>query len=167
MSSDMLKALQHSSLHALLMMLSKALSREGYGDIQILDRRQNKEKSRESGHELLCLSRFGGLTMRVVVKVVRQPLRRRMFDEFAGVILRTKASFGLLVSTHQANEKVMKWQEAYACLRLIPIDGNRLVQLLQKHQIGVRKSGTPDFAFLDALEGLAHRIQDFLTEEAP
>lgn len=161
----MMHALKQSSLHALLILLSKALTREGFGDVQILDRRQDKQKSRFSGHEVLCESSVGQVPFRMVVKVIRKPFRRDMFDQLAGVVVRRKADVGMLVNTHQGNEKVMKWQDDYGSHRIVVLDGPKLVQMLARHGVGIRKSGEPDHAFLDALEEQALRIQMFMEAE--
>lgn len=62
--------LQRCSLHVLLMVVEQALARSGFGDVEILDRRRNKQKSRFGGHELSCRTRIGSLPATVLVKVV-------------------------------------------------------------------------------------------------
>jgi hypothetical protein len=49
------RALQQCSLHSLILLTTKALGRSGFGDVQILDRRQSKQ-SGNAAHESNCQS---------------------------------------------------------------------------------------------------------------
>ena len=157
--------LQTCSLHSLLMLTSKALTREGFGDVQILDRRQAKQKSRYGGHELMCETTIGSLPAKVVVKVINEDLRLRMFDELAGVVDRMKADLGILVTPRYVSAKLFGQQESYSRSRIALIDGNGLASLLSKHGIGMRPKGEIDYAFFSSLEEVSDRILTFMHKE--
>jgi restriction endonuclease Mrr len=157
-------ALKQCSLHSLLMLTSKALTRSGFGDVQILDRRQSRQKSRYGGHELVCVAQLGDLPMRVVVKVINDAIRVRMLDELAGVIDRTKADFGLLVTPHHLTPKAAREQAKYRKSRIEVIDGKQLSAILTRHKVGVRPKGEVDYAFFGELEMQSGRILNFIAE---
>jgi hypothetical protein len=164
-NTAMMKMLQTASLHSLLMMTSKALSRSGFGDVQILDRREAKQKSRYGGHELLCVTTIGGVPVRIVVKVIRDSFRVRMFDELAGVVIRQNADMGILISPHQGNEIGMKWQPQYRPLKIYSMDGHALSRMISRSRIGTKDGFTPDYAFLEALEEMGSRVRSFMNRE--
>src|SRR5579871_2191023 len=96
--SELEYTLKNCSLHVLLMLTSRVLTRSGLGDAQILDRRHTKQKSRFGGHEILCETVVGDATYRTIVKVVNDTGRLRMLDELAGSVIRMKADRGILVT---------------------------------------------------------------------
>ncbi|MBS1714912.1 MAG: restriction endonuclease [Armatimonadetes bacterium] len=157
-------ALQNCSLHSLLMVTSKVLSRAGFGDVQILDRRESRQKSRYGGHELLCQMDVGTVPAKVVVKVVRDSVRQRMLDELAGTVIRRNADMGLLVATKHVSPLARRNKDRYNPLKLQIIDGDGLVELLTRFQIGVRPHGEVDYAFFGGLEAQSFRILSFLAE---
>jgi hypothetical protein len=161
-NTAMMKMLQTASLHSLLMMTSKALSRSGFGDVQILDRREAKQKSRYGGHELLCVTTIGGIPVRVVVKVIRDTFRIRMFDELAGVVIRQHADMGILISPRQGSEIGMKWQPQYRPLKIYSMDGHALSRMISRSRIGTKDGLTPDYAFLEELEEMGARVRSFI-----
>lgn len=164
-STSMMEMLQKASLHALLMMTAKALSRSGFGDVTILDRREAKQKSRYGGHELLCVTTIGGVPFRVVVKVVRDSFKVRMFDELAGVVIRQNADMGILISPCQGNEIGMKWQPQYRPLKIYSMDGHALARMISRSRIGTKDGLTPDYAFLEELEEMGARVRSYIKRE--
>lgn len=157
-------ALQNCSLHSLLMVTSKVLSRAGYGDVQILDRRESRQKSRYGGHELLCELNVGTVPAKVVVKVVRDSVRQRMLDELAGTVIRRNADMGLLVATKHVSPLARRNKDRYNPLRLQIIDGDSLAGLLALYRVGVRPHGEVDYAYFGGLEARSFRILSFLAE---
>lgn len=157
-------ALQNTSLHALLMLVSKGLTRAGFGDVQILDRRQSRQKSRFGGHELQCFTSVGNLPGKVVVKVIRDGIRVRMLDEMAGVIQRTGADLGLIISPFHITRKAKKVVSDYRGTRINVLDGEALAELLKQYEIGIRGKGGVDYAFFGGLEELAERLTQFMRE---
>lgn len=162
--SQVKRALQNCSLHSLLLLTSKVLSRAGYGDVQFLDRRQSRQKSRYGGHELLCETDLRTVPAKVVVKVVRDSVRQRMLDELAGTVIRRNADMGLLVATGTVSSLARRNAGRYSPLRLQVIDGDALAGLLAQYGIGVRPHGEVDYAFFGGLEEQSYRILTFLTE---
>lgn len=158
-------ALEQCSLHSLLMLTSKVLSRSGFGDVQILDRRQPRQKSRYGGHEIMCLGSVGSVPVKVVVKVIKDSVRLRMLDELAGTVIRTKADMGLIVSPFHLSATAKKHQDSYTSVRLETVDVSELARLLRLYGIGVRERGSVDFQFFAALEEAGVRILNFMRRE--
>jgi len=154
--------LKRCSLHSLLIVTSQALSRAGFGDVQLLDRRQSKQKSRFGGHELLCEGTIGGMPFRVIVKVIQDSVRLRMLDELAGSVRRTNADMGLIVSPHGLTANAAKHLSSYTPMRLEAIAGRTFSELLSRYHIGVRSRGEVDYAFFGELESASLRLISFL-----
>lgn len=163
--SELRNLIQESSLHATLLLVAKALSRSGYGDIEILDRREPRQKSRYGGCELQCRSSFANVPVRIIVKVIRDSVRVRMLDEMAGAIDRTKADFGIVVSTADLSQRARTVRQAYRKSRVEVIDLELLTDMLAKFRIGVRPSGSPDYAFFGTLNDQIRRVNKFLSYE--
>lgn len=155
-------ALQNSSLHALLLMVSKALSRSGYGDVKILDRRQSTQKSRFGGHELVCEGTLGTRPVTVIVKVVRDSARIRHLDELAGTVIRMGADSGVLVTPFHITRTAQTLLGRYGPIRTTVIDGSELAQWFAQLAIGTRSGGEVDYAFFGELEELSDRVMAFL-----
>ncbi len=155
--------LQGSSLHVLLMLVSKILTRSGYGDIQLLGRRLKAQKSRVGGCELLCQTNMGHVPIKVIIKVINDGVRTRMLDEMAGAIDRTGSDFGIVVSTEDLSPKVAKNQGKYGKSRVEVIDGTHFASMLKKFKIGIRQDGSPDYAFFGELENQLERVNEFLS----
>lgn len=162
-NSPLTGALQNTSLHALLMIVSKGLSRAGFGDVSIQDRRQPRQKSRHGGHEIQCLTSVGSLPSKVVVKVIRDSVRVRMLDELAGTVLRTGADLGLIISPFHLTRKAKAHLDSYRSARISALDGVALSELLAKHGIGVRGTGSVDYEFFGGIEEIAEKLQAFLS----
>lgn len=157
--------LQQSSLHTLLMVTSKMLSQSGFGDVQILDRRETRQKSRFGGHELLCQTTMGSLPIRVIVKVINDAVRLRMMDELAGAVMRTKADMGLIVSPHHVTASAKRHQAAHKTARVTVIDGSELANRLIRLGIGVRSFGEVDYQYFGHLEEYGERVLEFIKSD--
>jgi len=149
--------LQQVSLHTLLMVTSGMLSRSGFGDVRVLDRRTPKQKSRYGGHELMCYGSLGILPMKIIVKVLADGIRLRHLDEMAGAVDRTRADLGLVISPHRLSGGALKHRESYKKSRIEVIDGPVLADLLIRNGVGVG-GGQVDEAFFEALEEASPRI---------
>lgn len=156
------KALQQCSLHALLIICSKVLTRSGFGDVQILDRRQNKQKSRFGGHELLCQTNLGFIPIKMIVKVARDTVRTRMLDELAGTVIRTSADLGLIITPYHLTTRAVKHKDAYKGVRIDSLDGSGLADLLRRYQYGVLLSGKVDYGFFTSLEESAIAFMPYI-----
>ncbi len=157
--------LKGSSLHVCLMLVSKVLTRTGYGDIQVLDRRHRRQKSSIGGCELLCQTSIGSVPIKVIIKIIKDSVRTRMLDEMAGAIDRTKSDFGIVVSTEELSDKARLTRDEYKKSRVEVIDCLLFSEMLQKFRIGVRPNGEPDYAFFAELEGQLDRVNEFLAYE--
>ena len=158
----LVEMLKDCSLHTLLMLTSKALTRSGFGDVQLLDRRQSKQRSRYGGHELVCRGNLGTLPMKVIVKVINDSVRVRMLDELAGVVIRTRADAGIIVTPHHVTTNALRQQGTYSRARIEIIDGHALAGLLSKFGIGQRGRGEVDYAFFGALHEMSDRVLSFI-----
>lgn len=163
----LVEMLKDCSLHTLLMLTSKALTRSGFGDVQILDRRQSKQRSRYGGHELVCRGNLGTLPMKVIVKVINDSVRVRMLDELAGAVVRNRADAGLIVTPHHLTTNAARQQGQYRPARVEVIDGPALAGLLSKFGIGQRGRGEVDYAFFGALHEMSGRILSFIATQKP
>jgi len=163
-TDELTGALQQCSLHALLMLTSKALSRAGF-DTELLDRRQTRQKSRNGGHEILCVARLGNIPVRMIVKVIRDDVRTRMLDELAGAVLRSSADLGLIVSPFNVSPKMEAKQAGYRPARVEAVGGDSLASLMRCSGIAVRPSGEVDYQFLGELENVSERLLEFIGKE--
>lgn len=157
----MVEMLKGCSLHSLLMLTSKVLTRSGFGEVEILDRRETKQRSRYGGHELRCTVNLGIVPMKVIVKVINDSVRVRMLDELTGTVSRTKADLGLIVTPHHLTSTAKLHQAFYRQARVQVIDGQQLAGMLQKAGIGVRDRDV-DYAFFGALEDVSGRLLAFI-----
>ncbi len=163
--SELKFMLQSSSLHTLLLLTSKMLARQGFGDVQFMDRRDAKQKSRYGGHELLCESTLGSFQIKVIVKVIGDSIRLRMLDELAGVVMRTGSDLGIIVSPYPLSRTVAKYNAHYHAARLMIIDGDGLASRLSTLGIGTRPSGGVDYQFFSHLSEVGDRARSFLQME--
>lgn len=154
-------ALQGTTLHTLLLLVSKALARSGYGDVEIMDRRHERQKSRFGGHELLCTTSVGDRQIKVLVKVLKEAIRVRNLDEMCGTIGRMQADLGLVVSRMHITKDAKRLLPKFEGSRVSAIDGETLALLMEKHKIGVRGGGV-DYAFFGELEEVSDRVLLFL-----
>ncbi len=156
-------ALRSCSLHVLLMIVSKALSRSGYGDVRFLDRRHSRQKSRFGGHELVCETTLGTRPLKIVVKVVRDSARIRHLDELAGTVIRMGADSGLLITPFHVTKTARSLLDKYGPVRTSVIDGAALAEWLQRLGIGVRGEADVDWAYFGELEEVSDRVLAFLS----
>jgi hypothetical protein len=148
------------------MLTSKALTRAGFGDVEIMDRRTSKEKSRFGGYELSCRLMLGSLPAKVIVKVLsRDTIRQRQLDELAGSVMRSGADAGLIVSPYPLPQALLGAVRSYRPLKIHVIDGPLLAELLTRSSIGIGPKGRPDFAFFSELEDTSLKIQSFMRRE--
>lgn len=145
--------LQLSSL-AFEQLIARLLEACGYGRVQSLNASSGelpqslgfgRRASQTGGADLRALSPNGlGRVMTLAqVKQYRTPVSRRFVDELRGAMLRTGAQQGLLLTTssfygpaHTAVHEISA--EGVAPVHLV--DGEELLNLLIKHQLGVRES---------------------------
>lgn len=152
MERELQTLLKNSSLHTLLLVAAKMLSRSGFGDIEFAGRLKRRDKSLDGGHELFCTGTLGSVQIRTVVKVVNDSVRLRMIDELAGTALRMRADFGVIVSTQHITAAALRFQFSHRPIRIVVIDGWEFAHSLRKLGIGVRPSGDVDYQFFGALE---------------
>lgn len=160
--APLIEMLKDCSLHSLLLLPSKALSRAGFGEIQILDRRQSKQRSRYGGHELVCRGNLGSVPTKVIVKVINDSVRVRMLDELAGAVIRNRADLGLIVTPHHVTSNAARQQGEYRPARIEVIDGKALARMLSYVGIGQRSPGEVDYAFFGALHDMSKRVLTFI-----
>lgn len=162
MNAPLIGSLQNASLHALLLIVSKTLARLGYGDIQILDRRLPRQRSRYGGHELRCYTLVGDAPTQVIVKIVRQPVRVRMLDELAGAVKRRGADMGVIITPFHLTRNVPAALKQFRSPRLVAYDGERLARLMREHRIGVRLNDSVDYEFFGGLELFSGQVNEFI-----
>lgn len=163
MTNDpLVHALQKCSFHPRLMMVQKALIKAGYGDVEILDRRDAGQKSRYGGHELSCVLATGPVPLKVNVKVLTEDVRIRTFDELAGCLIRTGADAGLVITTGKITRSGAKWQAKFeGKSRMDAMDGRALADLIRRSGFATRQNGEPDYAFFTELEKVSEKVRAF------
>ena len=158
-------ALSGLSLHALLILMSRLLTRAGYGDVHLLGRREARGRSPEIGHELVCHAPLGGLAATVVVKVLRDTARVRHLDELSGVALRRGADAALLVAPRGISRSALAAAPLYAPRRIEALGVPEIARLMALHRVGVLPDGSPDPQFFEGLENASQRLLGFLHAE--
>ncbi len=140
------------------MLAQKALARSGFGDVHLLDRRLSKQKTRDGGHELACYCTFGILRVKVVVKLINDPVNLRMCSELASTVRRMKADFGVIIGTRHVTAAAKKHLAFFRDEKVVILNGDSFASLLRKHRLGVRPGGAVDYAYLSALEHVSPKI---------
>ena len=158
---ELKRSLQSASLHPLLLMVSKVLSRSGYGDVQIMGRRLPRQKSKDGGHEILCELTQGPRSFRTVVKVVRDSVRIRNLDELAGTMIRTHADSGIVISPRHVTGKARDLLHAYD-MEVSVVDGETLSAWLVQLGIGIKANGQVDRDYFNGLEAISPEIITFM-----
>jgi len=147
------RVLQDLSLNELIMLLEKLLPFEGFGDVEVLDRRKTKQKSRFGGFEMRCRTKVGNQAGIVLVKVVPKfPLNTRMVHELAGCGLEHDALLSLLVSPFNRSPSRAFAQALQPKLRVRIIDVPELIRLMNCSGLGIRPKGEVDYAFFANLK---------------
>ncbi|MEI7575540.1 MAG: restriction endonuclease [Armatimonadota bacterium] len=159
----LVQMLQTCSLHEIEMLLQMTLSREGFGDIEIMHRRKSKQKSRYGGYDLVCRKGTGFGLETVIIKVVRDTVRIRHLSELVGEVDRSKADLGIIVSPFGLCDSAGEELPKYSRARIKVVDGQRLARLLAKYSLGIRPSGEVDYAYFTGLKAASLRIISFLT----
>lgn len=158
-------ALATLSLHPLLILVSRLLSRSGYGDVHLLGRREAKGRTPEIGHEIVCHALLGGMSATVVVKVIRDVARVRHLDELSGVALRRGADAALLVAPRGLSRSATAALGSYAPRRIDVLDAPEIAHLMKVHRVGVLSSGEVDHAFLQGLEESSQLLLGFIRDK--
>ncbi len=160
-NEDMQAALNGLSFHALLIIVVKILAQAGFGDVQIMDRRTTRQKSRFGGFEVLCEGSHGTEKWTIPVKVIPDAINLRMVDELAGVVQRRKASGVMIIGTQGVAKNVAKHIDSYTT-RPIIWGIEELAHQAVRLGVGVRKGGGVDYAFFGQLEMVSDMVLDFL-----
>lgn len=155
--------LESLPLHPFLLIVSKLLSRAGFGDVEVMDRRTERQKSRYGGAELRCSLNLGALPVKISVKVIPDSLRVRMLDELIGMTRRTASTIGLIVSSKEASSAVKSLAENLEPNAFV-FDVHDISRLMRRYGLGVRKSGEVDYAFFGTLEEVSSRVEAFMKE---
>lgn len=155
------RVLEDLSLNELIMLLEKLLPFEGFGDVEVLDRRKSKQKSRFGGFEMRCRTKLGNQTGFVLVKVVAEhPLNTRMLHELTGCVFEHDALLGLLVSPFKSSGSRAFLQASQPKLRVRVIDAPELIRLMNCSGIGIRPKGEIDYAFFASLKTASEIVLD-------
>ena len=141
--------------------ISRVLTRAGYGEARLQDRLKEKQKSRSGGCDLLFEATFGTREVRVAVKVLKDTIRTRMLDEMCGVVRRTKADMGFLVTPFSLGKRARELLTLYKP-EIHVIDGAALAELLQLYGIGTKGPGVVDYEFFAWLEHYSDRTVNYM-----
>ncbi len=160
----MVAALQACSLFELLILLQPILAREGYGDVEVLDRLLTTQKTRHGGFEMVSRIGAGILPLTCVIKVINDDIRVRMLSELVGTVDRINADVGLVITPKKLCKSAEKELPKYTTTKLQILDGEALAGLMRKHKIGVRPGGGVDYAFFGGLEDFANWSEPLITD---
>lgn len=162
----MLGALRGSSLYVLLMLIQKAFSRAGFGDVEIMDRRLPRQRTRYGGYELMCTFGEVDRPRRMLVKVIHgADVRVRSISEMAGEVDRHSADLGFIITTHRVCRSARQALAHYTKSRIETMEGEELADLITRQQIGTRPNGGVNYAYFSQLEEIAHRLRAIAEKE--
>ncbi len=127
------------SFHAFEETVRILLTRLGYAEARLLGRTQWRQCTRHGGTDMQALVRIGVSEGQVVlqVKQYRRPVSRRFVDELGGVILRTGAREGIVITTSDFSQVARKSAQSQRIAPIRLIDGDELTGLLIKHRLGI------------------------------
>lgn len=162
-NSPLEAALKRLSLHPLITLVSRVLTRAGYGEAQLQNRLKERQKSRQGGCDMLFEATFGTRPVRVAVKVLRDSVRIRMLDELCGVVQRTKADMGFIVATGHITRNARPLLDQYGP-DIHVLDGSALASLLETYGIGTKGPGEVDWEFFAGLEATSPKILNLYRE---
>ncbi len=127
------------SFHAFEETVKELLTRLGYADARLLGRTQWRQFTRHGGTDMEAFVKVGVSEGQVVlqVKQYQRPVSRRFIDELGGVILRSGAREGIVITTSDFSKvaRTSAQMQPIAPIRLI--NGEELVDLLIKYRLGV------------------------------
>jgi membrane-bound metal-dependent hydrolase YbcI (DUF457 family) len=115
------------------------LHKMGYEGVRIMGRTFRRGRRPLSGVDLEALGITGPTTARVfvLVKQYRRPVQARFVDELRGTMARMGATHGLLITTSHFSGPAIEAADAPRVTPLRLMDGERLLQLLSVHRVGV------------------------------
>jgi membrane-bound metal-dependent hydrolase YbcI (DUF457 family) len=127
------------SFHAFEETVRTLLTRLGYAEVRLLGRTQWRQFTRHGGSDMEALIKVGVSEARVIlqVKQYRRPVSRRFVDELRGVMLRSGAREGIVITTSKFSKVARTSAQAQRIAPIRLINGNELVNLLILHGLGV------------------------------
>ncbi len=129
------------SFHAYEHLIQELLTKLGYAQARLLDRTSWRQCTNHGGMDMEAYAKIGITAERIVlqIKQYRRPVSRRFVDELRGVVLRTGAGQGVIIttSTFSAVARKAALEDKTAPIRLV--DGHELTQLLLHYGVGVLK----------------------------
>ncbi|MBS1703673.1 MAG: restriction endonuclease [Armatimonadetes bacterium] len=149
-------------LGALEILVQTLLAREGFGEVEIMNRWNPKQKTKKGGFELVCFRGTGPLRETTLVKVIQDDIRVRMLAELVGNVDRINADFGIVVTTKRACHSARRELPKFTTCQVRIVEPPDIENLMRKHLVGFREHGEPNhayFSFLmeqaEALEGIS------------
>lgn len=137
---DQLKEQIHSlSFHAYEVLIQELLTKLGYAQARLLERTQWRQCTRHGGMDMEAYAKTGITAERIIlqIKQYHRPVSRRFIDELRGVVMRTGAGQGVIITTSMFSKvaKQVAFEEKTAPIRLV--DGDELTGLLLQFGVGV------------------------------
>ncbi len=144
---------------AYLKLLALLLEKLGYQDVRLTGRTDWKGRNRGGGFDLTA-NLPGGLSPRRVIVQAKQfdttsRLFQRQTDELRGAAIRVGASEAVLITSGAVSSAIDVAGLSLAILPVRLLDGERLLELLTIHQVGVTPNGVLDEALFRRLESEA------------
>lgn len=157
--------IQTLSIGGLQILLQSLFAREGFGDVELMGRYTQKQKSKLGGFELRCRRSIGPIHQTILIKVIMgHQIRVRSLAEMAGNVDRFNADHGLVITTTTACKSAIRELPKFTKSPIHILESRDLAELLVKHRFGVREHGEPNYAYFSALNELAKRSEPILKE---
>lgn len=123
----------------------------GYQDIEVTERTADGGLDVTASYDV----RLVRVKVAIQAKRWRYNIQRKALDELRGSLGRSQASLGLMMTTSDFSKGATEVAQAQGLAPIALINGQRLVELLLEHQVGVRREDHPlwflDQDFLEAL----------------
>lgn len=127
------------SFHAFEETIKELLTRLGYTDARLLGRTQWRQFTRHGGTDMEARVKVGLSESHIVlqVKQYRRTVSRRFIDELSGVIQRSGAREGIIITTSDFSRVATKSAQSQKVAPIRLIDGEELTDLLVQYRLGV------------------------------
>ncbi|MBV9470266.1 MAG: metal-dependent hydrolase [Abitibacteriaceae bacterium] len=133
--------LHHLSYSAFACLVQQALECSGFSQVYVLNPHYSRGRSAHGGLDMNAYTATdvtSSLTV-VQIKQYHRSVPRRFVDELRGVMMRTGARHGLLITTSDFAQVACKAAAGDEVAPIQLIDGAALTELLLTHKLGVRE----------------------------
>lgn len=139
--ASMREQLYRLSFHAFEHLVKELLTLLGYSNARLLGRTQWRQHTRHGGINMEAFATVGLSSAQVVlqVKQYRRTVSRQFIDELRGVVVRTGAGEGIVITTSHFSSVATMAAKSQRLAPIRLIGGEELIRLLIEHRIGTRQ----------------------------